>query len=192
MAKEDVVFTLGADGSAFTGALKKLYGPLSKIGEAFMGLQGVAAGLQSAFSAAMAPILAYGELENTKVQLGIMLDNEAAAERLTAALQSMATNGVVGMQNLVAAARALARVLPAEQIAGWVGKFADIAAASQIPAERFAYMVARINDMGKAEFTELANAGVPIFEALGQVIGASAEEIVKMSARGTRQKYGRI
>lgn len=48
MAKEDVVFTIGADGSAFAGALKKLHDPLSKIGEAFMGLQGVTAGDSSA------------------------------------------------------------------------------------------------------------------------------------------------
>lgn len=49
MAKEDVVFTIGADGSAFAEALKKLHYPLSKIGEAFMGLQGIAAGLRTVF-----------------------------------------------------------------------------------------------------------------------------------------------
>ena len=184
MSKPDVNFTIGADGSAFVGSMRKIQDSLNKIGQAFMGLQGIAAGLRTAFSAAMAPLQAYGEIEDVKTQLGIMLNSEEAAERLTAALQSMATNGVVGMQDLVAAARSLARVLPQESIAGWVGRFADIAAASKIPAERLAAMVARLNDMGKAEFTELANAGIPIFEALGQVVGASAEEVVKLSAAG--------
>ncbi|MBR4309924.1 MAG: hypothetical protein IKT79_02750 [Akkermansia sp.] len=49
MSKADVNFTIGADGSAFSGALKKLHDPLSKIGEAFMGLQGVTAGLKTVF-----------------------------------------------------------------------------------------------------------------------------------------------
>ena len=177
-------FTIGADGSAFAGALGKLQEPLNKIGQAFIGLQGIAAGLRTAFSAAMAPLQAYGELEDVKTQLSIMLNSEDAAERLTAALQSMATNGVVGMQDLVAAARSLARVLPQESIVTWVGRFADIAAASKVPAERLASMVARLNDMGKAEFTELANAGIPIFEALGEVTGKSAQELQKMSAEG--------
>ena len=169
MSKADVIFTIGADGSAFSGALGALHKELTDIGQSFMVLQGVAAGVSRAFSAAMAPLQAYGELEDVKTQLGIMLNSEDAAERLTAALQNMATNGVVGMQDLVAAARSLVRVLPQETIAGWVGRFADILAASKVPAERLASMVARLNDMGKAEFTELANAGIPIFEALGEV-----------------------
>ncbi len=184
MSKPDVNFTIGADGSAFVGSMRKIQDSLNKIGQAFMGLQGIAAGLRTAFSAAMAPLQAYGELEDVKTQLGIMLNSEDAAERLTAALQNMATNGVVGMQDLVAAARSLARVLPQESIATWVGRFADIAAASKVPAERLASMVARLNDMGKAEFTELANAGIPIFEALGEVTGKSAQELQKMSAEG--------
>ena len=49
MSKADVIFTIGADGSAFAGALKKLHDPLSKIGEAFIGLQGVTAGLKTVF-----------------------------------------------------------------------------------------------------------------------------------------------
>lgn len=96
MSKADVNFTIGADGSAFAGALGKLQEPLNKIGQAFVGLQDIAAGLRTAFSAAMAPLQAYGELEDVKTQLGIMLNTEDAAERLTAALQNMATNGVVG------------------------------------------------------------------------------------------------
>ena len=56
MAGQDVVFTIGADSSAFADALNKVQGGLAKIGDAFIGLQGVAATLQTAFTAMMGPV----------------------------------------------------------------------------------------------------------------------------------------
>ncbi|MBQ8900660.1 MAG: hypothetical protein IJY72_06880, partial [Akkermansia sp.] len=43
-------------------------------------------------------------------------------------------------------------------------------------------MVERFRDMGKAEFTELANAGVTIFEALARAPGKSKEEVIKLQS----------
>lgn len=53
MSNPDVNFTIGADGSAFAGAMGKLQEPLNKIGQAFMSLQGIAAGVQRALFALM-------------------------------------------------------------------------------------------------------------------------------------------
>ena len=84
-------FTIGADGSAFAGALGKLQEPLNKIGQAFMGLQGIAAGLRTAFSAAMVPIQAFGAVENVQTSMEVLLGNKDAAESLTRSLQRMST-----------------------------------------------------------------------------------------------------
>ena len=188
MAKADVNFTIGADGSAFAKDLNKVGGQmndfLTRLGGKFFGLQAIAVGVQKAFAGLSAPLRAFGELENTQAQLAVMMDSKDAAESLTRSLQKLATNGVVSMQDLLTAARPLTHFMEGAEIEHWVARFADIAAASKIPAERFASMAARLNDMGRAEFTELANAGIPIFEALGTVIGASAEEVRKLSTEG--------
>ena len=189
MSKEDVVFSIGADGTAFAGTMQKLHGSLSKIGEAFIGLQGIAAGLRTAFSAAMVPIQAFGAVENVQTSMEVLLGNKDAAESLTRSLQSMATNGVVSFEALHRAARPMANVTQdAGQIARYVGMFADLAAGSMVPVETFARMVSRIGDMGKAEFTVLANNGIPIFDALGKVTGASAQELQQLSAAGRISK----
>lgn len=44
---------------------------------------------------------------------------------------------------------------------------ADISAATDIPAKSLARLVAGIQDLGKAELTELAKAGVPVHEIHG-------------------------
>ena len=65
-----------------------------------------------------------------------------------------------------------------------MGVFADISAGSKLSASRLAELTARLDDMGKAEFTELANAGVPIFQALAEVLGVTTEEVIKLSTEG--------
>ena len=110
MSKPDVNFTIGADGSAFVGSMGKIQDSLNKIGQAFMGLQGIAAGLRTAFSAAMVPIQAFGAVENVQTSMEVLLGNKDSAESLTRSLQSMATNGVVSFEALHRAARPLTNV----------------------------------------------------------------------------------
>lgn len=137
------------------------------------------AGTFSAFTQAAA------QKEDISVKLGVMLGDSGAGEELATSLERMATNGVVPMQELQAAAAALVGSFSdTSAISQWVGVFADIAAGSKLPASRLAELVARVEDMGKAEFTELANAGIPIFQALGEVTGKSTQELLKMSAAG--------
>lgn len=125
------------------------------------------------------------EIENVSASLGVLMHNSYAADEVTAALQRMATNGVISFEQLHQAARPLTNIFTAPaDISKWVGVFADIAAGSKVPAERLANMVARMQDMGKVEFTELANAGIPIFEALGDITGHTREELIKLGAEG--------
>lgn len=124
-------------------------------------------------------------VENVGASLGVLLGNQDLADALTESLQRMATNGVVSFEALHAAARPLTQIFTAPaDISKWVGVFADIAAGSKVPAERLANMVARMKDMGKVEFTELANAGIPIFEALGDITGHTREELIKLGQEG--------
>ena len=158
---------------------------MEKIGQVFMGALGLGAAAKSiagAFSAFTAPA---AELENVATSLGVVMGNAEAAERLTSSLQRMATNGVVSFDELHRSARALTNVFQDDAvIAHYVGRLADLAAGSKIPAARLGELVARMEDMGKAELTELSNAGIPIFEALASVLGKSTEEVVKMSFAG--------
>lgn len=155
---------------------------LTAIGQMFFGLQGIAAGLKTVFGGISGKA---AEVENVAASLGVLMRNNVEADALTASLQRLATNGVIGFEDLHRAARPLANVFRSgDDIARYVGVFADIAAGSKVPVDTLARMVSRIGDMGKAEFTELANNGVPIFEMLSRVTGKSAAELLKMSAAG--------
>lgn len=196
MSKSDANIKVGADTTAFSKAIdgleKGITEKLEKIGNVFMGALGLGAAAKSiagAFSAFTEPA---AELENVATSLGVVMGNAEAAERLTSSLQRMATNGVVGMDDLHASARALSNVFQDDAvIAHYVGRLADLAAGSKIPAARLGELVARMEDMGKAELTELSNAGIPIVEALASVLGKSTEEVVKMSGAGKTMRDAR-
>lgn len=189
MPKADANIRVGADATAFSqtmdGLEKGIVKQMEKIGQVFMGALGLGAAAKSiarAFSAFTEPA---AELENVATSLGVVMGNAEAAERLTSSLQRMATNGVVSFDELHRSARALTNVFQDDAvIAHYVGRLADLAAGSKIPAARLGELVARMEDMGKAELTELSNAGIPIFEALASVLGKSTEEVVKMSGAG--------
>lgn len=190
-----IIINFSADTSALEAKLDGLNEKLSAMSwadmamgvQAVIGLLGQARsaveGLASAF---LAPAAA---LEDVAVKLGTMLGNDDMGKELAGSLERMATNGVVPLEELTAAAGALVGVFdrPAD-VSEWVGVFADISAGSKLSAARLAELVARLDDMGKAELTELANAGIPIFEALSSVTGKTVEELRKMSAEG---KIGR-
>lgn len=181
-------FTIGADGSAFAGALGKLHVELNALGQAFMGLQGIAAGVRTAFSAAMVPVRAFGEIEKAQVQMGIMLGSAEASARLTESLQSMATNGVVSMQDLVDSAAALSAEFkdPAE-LAEWVGRLADIGSVARITTPQLAGYYAQVLASGEVTaraVDTLAKQGVPVYEALAQTMRTSTEGVKAALAQG--------
>lgn len=191
---DSVDFKFNADSSGVSMALRHIRDDLQELStadfamgmEAVLGLFGklrdVVGQLGQMFSSCMREAAA---LEEVGTRLGVMLNNAAAGDALASSLQRMATNGVVPLQELEKAAAALTQSLsdPGE-IAEWVGVFANISAGSDMTADRLAKMTARLEDMGKAEFTELANAGIPIFAALAKVTGKTTEEIVKLSSQG--------
>lgn len=189
MSKTDADIKVGADTTAFSKAMdgleKGITEKLEKIGNVFMGAVGLKAAAQNiagAFSAFMAPA---AELENVSTSLGVVMGNAEAAEQLTGSLQRLATNGVVALDDLHRAARTLAGTMKdPTALAHYVGVMADISAATDIPAASLARLVAGIQDLGKAELTELAKAGVPVNETLAKVLGKTRDEVLKMGAAG--------
>lgn len=194
MANPDAVVNIGADGSAFSRAMQDIAkntdtmansigAQLARVGQAFNGLATVGHAAARAVSAVTAPA---AEIEDAAAALSVMLGNDtAAAKDLAVNLQLMAANGKIGMEDLFGAARALSNVYKDKtHLEHWVGVFADIAAGSKVSASRLGEFVARLNDTGKVELNELANAGIPIFEALGRVTGKNTEELRKMGAAG--------
>lgn len=189
MPKADANIRVGADATAFSqtmdGLEKGIVKKMEKIGNVFMGVLGIKAAAQSiasAFSAFTAPA---AELENVATSLGVVMGNAEAAERLTGSLERLSTNGVVSFDELHRSARELTNVFKDDAvISHYVSRLADIAAGTDIPASRLAELVARMEDVGKAELTELANKGVPIFEVLSEVMGKSRDEVVKMGNEG--------
>ncbi len=182
-----VIFKFTADNTDVVNKLQEIRDGMSQLNWAdmAMGFEAIS-GLVERVAGGIAGMLApASELENVATQLGVMLNDGEAGKELASSLERMATNGVVPMQELQAAAVALVGTFSdTSSISQWVGVFADIAAGSKLPASRLAELVARVEDMGKAEFTELANAGIPIFQALSEVTGKSTQELHKMSAAG--------
>lgn len=191
MNKPDATVSVGADGSAFSKAMQSMArdtdtmansisARLARLGQAFQGLATIGNITGGSMAALTRPA---AEIENTATALGVMMGSIEDAEELSEKLQLMAANGTRGMDELHRAARALTNVYSdTGNIEHWVGVLADIATGAKIPTDRLAEMVARFRDMGKAEFTELANAGVPIFEALARVTGKSKEEVIKLQS----------
>lgn len=189
MPKADANVNVGADTTAFSkemaGLERGIVAQMDRIGKVFMGALGIAEGAKSIASAFSAFTQPAAELENVATSLGVVMGNTEAAERLTGSLQRLATNGVVGLGGLHRAARTLAGTLKdPTALAHYVGVMADISAATDIPVDSLARLIAGIQDLGKAELTELAKAGVPIHETLAKVLGKTREEVLALGAAG--------
>lgn len=192
MKKGDANVTITADARAFAATLKQVEkntdtmansvtARLTRLGGALSTLKTIGETVVAAVSTVTRPAM---ELENVSTSLGLLMGNTEEAEKLARALRMVAVNGVVSFEELHRAAQPLVEVYGgADQIADMVKRMADLAAASKLPADRFATMVARLKDMGKAEFTELANAGLPIFETLAEVMGKSVGEVIKLRSQ---------
>lgn len=186
-----IKFNFTAEASGVLTELQKIRQSVQELSWAdfSMGLQSVlslAAQAKDAIAGLVTSFTRPAEaLENAAARLGVVLNNKTMGDELAESLQRMATNGVVSMQELEQAAVTLSGSFSDSQtIAQWVGVFADISAGSKITATRLAEMTARLDDMGKAELTELANAGIPVYKALAKVLGTTTQEVVKMSASG--------
>lgn len=152
---DSVDFKFNADSSGVSMALRHIRDDLQELSTAdfamgldavlslFDKLRGAVGQLGQMFSACTQ---AAAELEAVGTRLGVMLNDAASGDELAASMQRMATNGVVPLQELEKAAAALTQSLSdPQEIAEWVGVFADISAGSKVCAARLAEMTARLD-----------------------------------------------
>lgn len=182
-----ILFKFSADNSdvvAKLNEIKQQMGDLSWADMA-MGLQAVVGLLnhaKSAISSLMAPAAA---LEDMSIKLGVMLNDRAAGDALASSFERLATNGVVSLQDLQGAAASLVGVFSdPRQVEQWVPVLANIAAGSRLSAQQIAEMVAGLNDTGKARLTEMAKAGIPVYQTLAKTMGLTVEEVKKLQEAG--------
>lgn len=95
-------------------------------------------------------------------------------------LQLLAANGVNDVSSLAEAQKILTVALQGNQrqAAGMVKSFDDLAAGTGIQVQEWARMTAKVMESGVEyrELNRLAKQGLPIFQALGDAMGTTAEE----------------
>ena len=150
-----------------------------------MGVQAMV-GLLNQAKAAIAGLMApAAAVEDMSVKLGVMLNDSAAGDALASSFERLATNGVVALDDLQGAAASLVGVFSdPRQVEQWVPVLANIAAGSRLSASQLAAVVAALKDTGRVELTEIAKGGVPIYQALAQVMGKTVDQVKKLQTEG--------
>ena len=182
-----IKFVFTADNSDVVAKLGEMQQQMASMSWAdmVMGVQAVIGLLDQAKNAIAALMAPAAALEDMSVKLGVMLNDSAAGEALAASFERLATNGVVALDDLQGAAAGLVSVFDdSEAVERWVPVLADIAAGSRLSATQIAAVVAALKDTGRVELTEMAKGGVPIYEALAQVLGKTVAQVKQMQAEG--------
>lgn len=182
-----IKFVFKADNSDVVAKLGEIKQQMSSMSWADMAvgmhaMVGLLNQAKSAISSLMAPAAA---LEDMSIKLGVMLNDRAAGSALATSFERLATNGVVSLQDLQGAAASLVGVFSdPRQVEQWVPVLANIAAGSRLSATQIAEMVAGLNDTGKARLTEMAKAGIPVYQTLAKTMGLTVEEVKKLQEAG--------
>ena len=182
-----IKFVFKADNSDVVAKLGEIKNQMSSMSWADMAMGmhamvGLLNQAKSAISSLMAPAAA---LEDMSIKLGVMLNDRAAGDALATSFERLATNGVVSLQDLQGAAASLVGVFSdPRQVEQWVPVLANIAAGSRLSATQIAEMVAGLNDTGKARLTEMAKAGIPVYQTLAKTMGLTVDEVKKLQESG--------
>lgn len=146
------------------------------------GLMGVAAGF----------IQANAQMEQYRVALGVMLKDQARANRLIMEMEQMARKTPFETGQLIQAAQLLKSYgFEVEKLLPTLRSIGDAAAASPQGMEaavgRIALAIGQIRANGKVmgqEMNQLANAGVPAWEILAEQAGKSIAQVRKLTKEG--------
>lgn len=112
----------------------------------------------------------------------------AGVQAVTKELQLMSANGVNSMEDITAAMQTLTVATKGDvvQAGEMVKAFDDIAAGTGMTVSALAGMTAKIMETGveQRDLNNLARNGIPIYEALGKVMGITADEAKSMAKEG--------
>lgn len=181
---------IGAEINSATGMLTKFTSILSNpavgaaglIGTTIKGFSDIAERGQEAAQAA----------EKMNVKLSAIMKNfgnsGTGVQAITRDLQLLAANGVNPIESIQSATEILTVAFKgdAHAAADLVKQFDDLAAGTGVAIDDWASMAAEVMNTGVSikDLTKLSNRGLPVFQALGEAMGVTAEEAEQMAKKG--------
>lgn len=129
-----------------------------------------------------------GEFQQLEVAFTTMLGSKERADKLLAQVTEFAATTPYGLDEVAKATKQLlAFGIEAETIEKTLRQLGDVAAGIGAPLGDIAYLFGTIKTQGKAmtvDIRQFANRGIPIYEALAEVMGVAAEEVGKLIEAG--------
>lgn len=181
---------IGAEINSATGMLTKFTSILSNpavgaaglIGTTIKGFSDMAERGQEAAQAA----------EKMNVKLSTIMKNfgnsGTGVQTITRDLQLLAANGVNPIESIQSATEILTVAFKGDAYAAaeLVKQFDDLAAGTGVAIDDWASMAAEVMNTGVSikDLTKLSNRGLPVFQALGEAMGVTAEEAEQMAKKG--------
>lgn len=195
----DIDFTFSGDSSSLKQALAEIKDEVrktkegvsslaTKFGAVILAAQGAVAALRATYAAVSNIPGQAARMENLVTVFTSLSGSAETARTLISDLWHDAANGAVGLEEMAAAAKPLVSVFSnVDTIREWTNRFADISAGSGIAADALSKVYARAVTLGKVDskaIESLAKQGVPIYQRLGEVIGASASRVKELAKDG--------
>lgn len=195
----DIDFTFSGDASSLQQALEEIKNEVrqtkesvgslaTKFGAVLVAAQGAVAAIKAAYAAVSNIPGQAARMEDLVTVFSSLSGSAADARALINDLWHDAANGAVGLEEMAAAAKPLVNVFSnTATIREWTNRFADISAGSGVAADALAKVYARVLTLGKVDskaIDGLAKQGIPIYQRLGDVIGASASRVQELAKAG--------
>ena len=130
------------------------------------------------------------DIENAEFKLrGLGNSAETVEEVMKNALQAVkGTSFGLGEAATIAASAVAAGVKPGQELAKYLSLTADAAAIAGVPLNEMGAILNKVTTANRAytmELTQLADRGIPIFQALAEVAGVSAAEVRDLASEGS-------
>lgn len=129
-----------------------------------------------------------GEFQKTEIAFGTMLKSKEKAKELMEQMVDLAAKTPFGLQEVSEGAkRLLAFQVPANEVVETLRRMGDVAAGLGVPMGQLIHIYGQVKAQGKLMTNDLyqfMNAGIPILDELGKVMGKSSSEIKKMVGEG--------
>lgn len=164
--------------------------PVTALAGGFVALgAAVNAGMQKMVDLGAPAAAALGKVTTELDLIDKNIGGSRGMEGMAKELQKMSANGVNSFEDLGNAASLLNVAFDGNtsKSMGMLKMFDDLAAASGMSAQDWAKMTAKVMESGLEfrELNRLAKQGMPVFQALGDALGVSAEEAKAAAKSGT-------
>lgn len=133
-------------------------------------------------------IVLAASFEKSRMTWGVLVNDMQKGSKVFDQLYAFAAKTPLSFQNVERAAQTLKGMgVATEDLIGVMGKLGDVAMGDDAKLQRVSLVYGQVVAKGKADTRDLwqfVDAGVPIVDMLGQVLGKTGGEILKMTADG--------